>query len=165
MKKILMIYMLLSLVVFGYSTDSKLDRFEGYWKMEDGNFILEIEKDDNGIYNGHTVWLKNPTFPKGDKDEGKLQVDRNNCDPELRDRPVLGLEIISGFRLHGEKLSDGWIYDSWHGNRYYGSASIEDKDTLNLKGSVDKFGILGHTMKAYRVKPSEYIKYGLNSSD
>lgn len=164
MKKILIILIVLSLVVTSYSRGESVDKFQGYWKMEDGNFILKIEKE-NDIYNGYTVWLKNPTFPKGDIDEGKIQVDRNNDDPSLRDRPVLGIEIIGGFKLDGDRLKDGWIYDSWHGNTYYGSTHLEDKDTLKLKGTLDKFGILGQTMKTYRVKPSEYKVYGLPDKD
>lgn len=162
-RAVAVVLMVLSLNLL-YGKDSERDPFEGYWKMKDGNFILDIEKTPDGSYDGHVVWLRNQRFPEGDKDEGKIQVDRNNPDPALRRRPVLGLEIVRGLRGSGDKLEGGWVYDSWHGKMYHGSAEVEDENLLKLRGSMDKFGILGHTMKAYRVKPDEYKRYGLNEA-
>ncbi len=150
------IFILIAVTAFGAD-----DPFEGYWRMKDGNFILSIEREAEGDYSGHVVWLKNPRYPEGDKDEGQIQVDRNNPDPALRKRPVLGLEIVDDLQYDGRGLKGGWVYDSWHGKRYYGRAEVEGDDLLKLRGSVDKYGILGYTMKAYRVPEDEYERYGL----
>jgi len=162
MKKLLLI-LILSLTTMTFSSEgvSSEDKFLGYWIMKDGNFILKIEKNDNNEFVGHTVWLKNETFPEGDKDVGKIQSDRNNPVPTLRDRPVLGLQIVGKLKLDGEKLTDGWVYDSWNGKMYHGSAKVSDENTLKLKGSLDSYGILGYTMKAFRVPTSDYAKYSL----
>lgn len=160
LKRLLVILMLVLGTVMAYGVDSRTDPFEGYWKTKDGNFILKIENNSN-IYNGRVVWLKNPIFPKGDRDEGRVQTDRNNPDPNLRDRRVLGLQIVGDLRTDGKRLSGGWVYDSWHGKKYYGSAQVKNENLLKLRGSMDRFGILGYTMKAYRVPREEYDRYGL----
>lgn len=162
LKRLLIILMLVLSAGIAYGMDGSVDPFEGYWKTKDGNFILKIERNSGNTYNGRTVWLKNPNFPEGDRDEGKVQTDRNNPDPNLRDRRVLGLQIVGGLKLEDNKLKGGWVYDSWHGKKYYGSARVENDNLLKLRGSMDKLGILGYTMKAYRVPMEEYSRYGLN---
>ncbi len=157
--QVLLILLLWSIMVYG---EEGLDPFEGYWKTEDGNFILKIEKDNGNIYSGDVVWLKNPNFPKGDKDEGRVQTDRNNPNPSLRSQNILGLQIVGDLKVDGKGLNEGWIYDSWHGKKYYGSVKVENRNLLKLRGSIDRFGILGHSMKAYRVQNKDYDIYGLN---
>ena len=140
------------------------DNFQGYWMMPDGNFIIKIYKANQEVYRGRVVWLKNPTYPQGDKDEGKIQVDRNNPDKSLRLRPILGLQIVGGLRFDGKKLKDGWVYDSWHGKKYYGRGELKGENLLKLKGSMDKFGIFGYTLKASRVKEEDLINYGIRNN-
>lgn len=154
-KSILYLFLLLGTLSFSQ------DKFKGYWMMPDGNFIIKIDKSDKELYEGVVVWLKNPTYFKGDRDEGKIQTDRNNPDKSLRARPVLGLQIVGDLNLEGERLKGGWVYDSWNGKEYYGRAKLSGSDTLKLKGSMDKFGILGYTMKAHRVKDKDLGIYGL----
>ena len=72
----------------------------------------------------------------------------------------MGLQIV-GELVEDEdgELDNGWVYDSWNGNMYYGSASLKDENTLSLRGSLDKWGILGYSQKAVRVTNPE--TYGL----
>ncbi|MGL5125996.1 MAG: DUF2147 domain-containing protein [Fusobacteriaceae bacterium] len=128
------------------------DPYIGYFKMLDGNFIIAIEKIDQE-YLGYVKWLQFPIYPKGDSMEGMEQVDRKNPDPSLRNRKVMDLQIIGGLKLNkrGTALVDGWIYDSWSGKKYYGTARVIDENTLILKGSLDRWGILGYSMKVKRV--------------
>ncbi len=94
--------------------------------------------------------------------EGKIQVDRNNPDPNLRNRKVMGLKVVGDMRPDPKntyKLRDGWVYDSWHGKKYYGQAVLADKNTLKLRGSLDPWGILGYSQKCSRITDPE--KYGL----
>lgn len=161
LKRLLVILILVLVSGPTYGTNNSADPFEGYWKTSDGNFILKIERDSSAIYSGRVVWLKNLTFPEGDRDEGRVQTDRNNPDPVLRNREVLGLQIAGDLKLENDKLKGGWVYDSWHGRKYYGSARLKNENLLKLRGSMDKFGVLGYTMKAYRVPRKEYSRYGL----
>lgn len=129
------------------------DPYIGYFQMPDGKFIIEIKKVDEE-YVGHVKWLKYLTYPKRDPMEGAEQVDRKNPDSSLRNRKVMNLHVVGGLKLNkqGTSLEDGWIYDSWNGKKYYGSARVIDDNTLSLRGSVDPWGVLGYSMKVKRVE-------------
>lgn len=154
MKKLICLLFLFTTIAFGKN------EYEGYWMMHDGKFIIKIEKTKQEEYIGHVVWLKDLYYPKGDKMEGVEQYDRNNPDKKLRvkSRKVMGLQIVGGLFEKEGKLKGGWIYDSWHGKRYYGSAKLIDNDNLKLRGSFDKVGILGISQKAERVKDLKKYK-------
>ncbi|MGL5278125.1 MAG: DUF2147 domain-containing protein [Cetobacterium sp.] len=129
------------------------DLYVGYWEMPDGKVIIEIEKVDKE-YVGYVRWLKDLTYPKGDPMEGIEQIDRKNPNSSLRNRKVIGLQVVGGLKLNKQatSLTDGWIYDSWNGKKYYGSAKVIDDNTLSLKGSIDPWGVLGYSMKVKRVQ-------------
>lgn len=156
MKKLILGFMfLMASLIFAQ------DGYIGYWMMPEEKFIIHIEKLENNEYIGHVAWLKYPYYPKGDKMEGIEQYDRNNPDKTMRvqSRKVMGLEVVGELFEDGNKLKGGWIYDSWNGKMYHGSAKLLDKNTLKLRGSFDKWGILGLSQKAKRVV--DLKKYGL----
>jgi len=127
------------------------DNYIGYWQTPDKKVIIEIKKI-NKEYKGYVRWLKDLTYPKGDYMEGKEQIDRKNPNFNLRARKIINLQVIGGLKKEKNKLIGGWIYDSWNGRKYYGSAKILNKNTLNLKGSIDRWGIIGYSMKVKRAK-------------
>ncbi len=156
MKKIILGFMFL-MASLAFAQDG----YTGYWMMPKGKFIIHIEKAENSEYIGHVVWLKNLYYPKGDKMEGIEQYDRNNPDKNLRieSRKVMGLPVVGELFEKDGKLQDGWIYDSWNGKMYHGSAKLLGENTLKLRGSFDKWGILGLSQKAKRVVNIK--KYGI----
>ena len=131
------------------------DPYIGYWEMPDGKVVIEIKKV-NQEYVGYVRWLKDLVYPEGDPMEGIEQIDRKNPDSSLRNRKVMGLQVVGGLKLNKQETSlvDGWIYDSWNGKKYYGSAKEIDGNTLSLKGSIDPWGILGYSMKVKRIELS-----------
>lgn len=148
MKKIIPI--LLFFYTFVYSIEEK-DLYEGYWMMPNNKVIIEIV-EKNGEYVGFVRWLKDMVYPVGDKMEGEEQRDRNNPNIDLRNRKVMGLQVVGGlYKDEKNQLTGGWVYDSWNGKLYYGSAKIIDTNTIKLKGSLDRWGILGYSMKIKRV--------------
>lgn len=160
MKKIILGFMLLmTSLIFAQ------DGYIGYWMMPKGKFIINIEKIKDNEYIGHVVWLKDLYYPKGDKMEGVEQYDRNNPDKSLRveSRKVMGLLVVGELFEKDNKLQGGWIYDSWNGKMYHGSAKLLDENTLKLRGSFDRWGILGLSQKAKRVENLE--KYGIISNE
>lgn len=145
MKKIGLIFLF---SMFLYAEDS----FLGYWEFENKKVIVEIVKEEEE-YKGYVRWLKESVYLEGDSMEGKEQIDRNNPDILLRNRKVLGLKVVGGLKYDKkqEKLVNGWIYDSWNGKYYYGEAKLLDKNNIKLRGSVDKYGIIGISQKIKRV--------------
>ena len=117
----------------------------GKWKLEDGSAIVEVYQQGD-VFNGKIVWLKNPT-----EADGSPAVDSNNPDAKLRSRQLIGLNMLSGLKQKGGEYSGGSIYDPGNGKTYNCSMKVEG-DTLKVRGSLDKRGLLGRTMDWFRVK-------------
>lgn len=101
---------------------------------------VTISRKDGG-YVGKIVWLVYPDFREGDEPgmEGKPKVDLKNPEPELRNRPMLGMMILSGFRFKpGKKWPwvGGSVYDPENGHTYRARMKLEGDGTLRVKGFV-----------------------------
>ena len=83
------------------------DAILGVWATdpegEGGQANIEILAVD-GKYSGKIVWLEEPLYTAEDEDgvEGEPKVDKNNPDPALQSRPIMGLELMSGFQYDGK---------------------------------------------------------------
>ena len=118
----------------------------GKWKLENGTAIVEIYKSGK-VYNGKIVWLKNPT-----EADGTPAVDDKNPNKSLRKRQLMGLNMLSNLKAEGKGEYDGGtIYDPNNGETYYCSLEVKG-NTLKVRGSLDKWGLMGRTMNWYRVK-------------
>lgn len=115
-----------------------------------GAAVVEIAPRGDGLA-GRIRWLEKPLYPPGDPDAGKPKVDRENPNPSLRVRPVLGLEILGGFRWDGTRWVDGTIYDPVSGNTYRATLYLESRDRLRLRGYVG-IPLLGRTEVWTRVE-------------
>ena len=150
-------FILLFLLFFMLSTFSLAEKtYVGYWKILSGKSIIHIVKEGNS-YSGYVVWLKEPTYSKGDKQAGQPKKDRFNPDTSLQGRNALGLKVAGNLVPDGTtKLKNGWVYDPFHGKKYLGTAEIIDDNTVRIRGSLDKNGIFGYTMECKRINPSKY---------
>jgi uncharacterized protein (DUF2147 family) len=141
MKKIIIMAAALVLSAAAASAQDVL----GKWKLEDGTAIVEVYKSGDS-FNGKIVWLQEPT-----EADGTPAVDNNNPDPALRKRQLIGLNMLHGLKPAGDEYSGGKIYDPGNGKTYYCSFKVEG-NTLRVRGSLDKRGLLGRTMNWFRVK-------------
>jgi len=110
----------------------------GTWNNEDGRAKIEIF-NCGGAYCGKIIWLRKPNYPPDDKlgMGGKPRVDRENPDPALRGRPILGLQIMEGFIFRGNGVWEkGHIYDPESGKTYKGKITQVSPQRLLLKGYV-----------------------------
>jgi uncharacterized protein (DUF2147 family) len=64
--------------------------------------------------------------------------DRNNPDPKLKNRPLLGLPILLALK-DGGKQWEGNIYDPKKGKTYKSKAFLNPNGTLTVKGCVAFF--------------------------
>ncbi len=84
---------------------------------------------------------------------GQRRVDDKNPDPNLRNRPIIGLKIMSGFIFDGEhKWKSGSVYDPKNGKTYSGTLTLISPNKLDLRGYV-LFSFLGRTTTWTRLDP------------
>jgi uncharacterized protein (DUF2147 family) len=120
-----------------FSAD-QADAILGVWTTQDGKARVSIEQQ-NGIFNGRIVWLKEPLFPKDDPQgmAGKPKVDRKNQEASLQTRPIIGLPLVNGFHYAGDNVwSDGTIYDPESGKTYNCKISLMANGSLKVRGYV-----------------------------
>ena len=135
------------------SPGASADAIVGRWLNGKGIAIIEIYEAD-GQYLGKVVWLKEPAYPADDPKgmAGRQRIDRENPDPAVRDRAILGLVIMRGFVFDGENSwSKGRVYDPENGKEYRGKMTLTSPDTLSLRGFVG-ISLFGRTEKWTRVR-------------
>ncbi len=117
------------------------DDILGVWMPSEGTSYIHIYKNkENEKYYGRIVWLKEP------KDEsGKPKTDRNG-------EPTLKMVNLKDFIFEDGEWTDGTIYDPKSGNLYYCSIEMPRKDKLDVRGSLDPFGLVGRTDVWVRMK-------------
>ena len=118
----------------------------GIWLEEKKESHIEIYKIDD-MYYGKIVWLANPN-----NDDGSIKLDKENPDPELKNRNILGLEIIKNLEFIGSNnWGNGQIYDARTGKTYELNARLKSKDILLLRGFIG-LSLIGKTTNWSRVK-------------
>jgi len=147
-----MTFLLLTTAVF-YSKSSsaqvKTDDLVGVWLNEDKDAHVKIE-NRQGKYYGNIIWLKEPN----EEATGLPKLDDENPDPVLQKRPVMGLELLTGFVFDGDdEWEDGDIYDPKSGSIYscYMVFTDDTKNTLKVRGFIG-VSLLGRTTYWTRVK-------------
>ena len=135
MKKLLF----LSFFLCPFLAFSQVSSIVGSWKSIDdetgeAKSVVRIYKGTDGKYYGKIEKLfKNPD-DKCDK-----------CTGENKDKPIVGMVIITGMKVNGDKLDGGNILDPGNGKTYYASLSIDKDGRLKVRGSLDKWGVAGRS--------------------
>ncbi len=114
------------------------DQILGLWSTKGDNSKVEVFKCGEN-YCGKIVELKNPNFPADDKEgrAGQPKVDKNNPDPDLRTRPLLGLQLLEGFIYSGGNVwKGGRIYDPNNGKLYKCKITLADPNRLEVRGYI-----------------------------
>lgn len=89
---------------------------------------------------GKIIWMDEPNEP-----DGTPKRDNENPEEELRNRTILGLQILSELQPESSKVwEDGEIYDPESGNTYSCYVELVDKNKLKLRGYLG-FSLLGRT--------------------
>lgn len=99
----------------------------GRWLTEDGSAIIQVGPC------GASTCGKIATVVK--HRPGAPTTDVNNPDARLRDRPMIGLPILSGFSQAGNEWR-GRIYDPRNGKSYKSIVTRGENDTLRVKGCI-----------------------------
>ena len=111
---------------------------EGYWKSIDDRTgeqqsIVEIRKGADGRYHGKIAYR----YPVPG---GAALINCTKCPPPYTNQPLLGLEILSGFKEDPNKRNayvDGKILEAKSGKIYKAKANLSaDGKRLRLRGYV-----------------------------
>lgn len=149
MKKALLLSLVMILGFAFVTVAEDGDDILGIWmteKSENGQAKVEILKENDEFF-GKIIWLEKPTYPTDDAKGmgGQVKIDRENPDPELRERPIIGLNIVEGFQYAGNNLwKGGTIYDPANGKTYKCKIRLAEDGTLKVRGYVG-FSFLGRT--------------------
>ncbi len=114
--------------LLGFSQDEVI----GTWLSESKEGKTEIYKKD-GKYYGKLIWLKEPKNL-----DGTDKIDQHNPNHNLRQKPLIGLNIINGLTYKNKKWTDGSIYDPKTGKSYDCTLMIENGKLL-VRGYIGWF--------------------------
>ena len=109
----------------------------GSWKTEGGDSQLELFSCGEKIC-GKIIWLKVPKYiDSNDGPVGMTKVDRKNPNPALRKQPILGLQVINGLSVKGDKQwENGICYDPETGKSYKCKMRLASPGRLKLRGYI-----------------------------
>lgn len=122
MKKILLLMTFAVISLTAYSQD-----IFGTWITEAGDGNVEIYENNGKIF-GKIVWLK----------KGADTKDTHNPDAKLRDRKLIGVNLLSGLTKKGDKYEGGKIYDPKSGKTYKCAIWLDGKE-LKVRGILGVF--------------------------
>ncbi len=116
----------------------------GVWRMENGKVTVRVSPCGGNLC-GTVVGLRKPR-----DDKGRPRLDKENPNPALRKRPVIGLTILSNMKPRGEGYWSGTIYNPDDGNTYSSNMMLQNANTMRVKGCVAS--VLCRSMKFIRVQ-------------
>lgn len=99
----------------------------GRWLTEDGAAIVQVGPCGTSTCGRIVAVVK--------ARPGAPTTDVNNPDEKLRNRPMVGLPILSGFTQSGDEWR-GRIYDPRNGKSYKSIVTRGQNDTLRVKGCI-----------------------------
>ena len=116
----------------------------GVWYNTEKTAQVEIAKKGSAFI-GKIVWLKDPN------PGGKPAVDKDNPNPKLKSRPLMGLNLLEGLKFSSGIWEDGTIYDPKSGKTYSCQVKVKSSDVLEVKGYIG-FSLIGRTVEWTKAK-------------
>ena len=126
---------------------SPKERICGKWENKDKTLRIQVYLQ-KGEFLSKILWFSDT--------EGKPMnywKDRRNQDPKLRNRTILGMNILRDLKYDADKgtWENGKVYDSKHGKEWNASASIDKKGLLKVRGYWH-FKWIGKSMIFHRIQ-------------
>ena len=124
------------------------DDVRGLWVdhiAPDKRKVAVLIEDCDGLLCGHIYWLRKPLSRSG-----VPKRDHHNPDIRLRDRPLCGLRILSGFRRTGDGVwSAGQVYNPNDGLTFSSTMTVENGGGLRVRGYLG-ISLFGRTVEWVR---------------
>lgn len=112
----------------------------GHWVSPDVDHCVEISDCGDGSPCGHIAWIAG--------ENGVKTLDRLNPDVSLRSRHLAGVPVLWGVNQTENGWKGGRVYDWSCGDTFSSHLSLENPETLKVKGC---FGSLCFTQRWHRV--------------
>lgn len=123
------------------NVDKEAGDIVGVWMPSEGNAYVKIFKEKGKeVYHGKIVWLKEPN-----DESGKPKTTPDG-------KPVLNMLNLKNFIYEDGEWVDGTIYDPKSGNTYYCTIEMLNNNKLEVRGSLDSYGLIGRTDTWVRMK-------------
>jgi len=121
------------------------DAILGKWLNASGEGQILVYKTGD-TYAGKLIWLKEVK-----NRHGQLKRDEKNPKSALKNRPLLGIELLQNFVYQKDGVwEEGSIYDPKTGKTYSCTISMISSDKLSVRGYVG-ISLLGRTETWQRV--------------
>lgn len=104
------------------SADSVL----GVWRTQDRDGHVRVHSCGKDRFCGTLIWFdaQSPTGP----------IDRQNPNPVLRDRNLIGIEILSDVPATADSGTSGTIYNPHDGKSFDARIALQSPQTLRVTG-------------------------------
>ena len=93
----------------------------GKWRDSDGESVIAIAPCGQALC-GKIVWLK------------QARTDRNNADAKLRERSLMGVQVLSGFKPDSSGKLTGDGYNPEDGKTYRTTLALDGSGQLVVRG-------------------------------
>ena len=139
MKKIISVIVLLVSLsnAFANVHPENADDIVGVYWSPKKDAKIEIFKRGNHYY-GRSIWV------------ASMRKDTKNPEESLKNRDVLGIELLTGFSYNDNTYTDGKIYDPECGKTYDCKMTLTD-NTLKVRGYIG-ISLFGRTETFERIK-------------
>jgi uncharacterized protein (DUF2147 family) len=137
-KRSVLVLLLTFVLLVSFALAADEDKILGLWNTPENDCKFEIFKSGSK-YCGRITWLKEPLYPADDDRgmAGKPVVDRDNPNPNLRSRPLIGLQLIEGFTYIGKNVWEkGTIYNPDNGKTYRCKMNLSAPNRLEVRGFI-----------------------------
>jgi uncharacterized protein (DUF2147 family) len=135
MRYVIIVLVEIVLVALAFGAEEQRGVF-GVWLTEGRDSKLEIYPCGDKAC-AKVIWMKHPTYVNSkDGPIGTDKMDRQNPDPALRNRPILGLQVMEGLTLESEWWHKGSCYDPQSGKHYQCKMHLESPTELKLRGFI-----------------------------
>ncbi len=141
-----MVQVLLASMALTAANVQARDHVFGLWVQPDS--LLEVRPVDNDSLEMRIVAMVEPNYNDDEAEFGQPgtpRVDHNNPNAELRQRPLMNMNLVSEYRWDGNKWR-GNIYDPESGKTYKSIMTVDKKGRLSMRGYIG-VPMMGRTAK------------------
>lgn len=141
MRKIILTFLLVAI-----STSINAQSIFGKWENKDEDTgkvdsVIEIYEKDGKAY-AKIIEIT---------DKSRQDAVCDKCRGKYKNKPILGLNILTGLKKDGDEWSGGKILDPKNGKKYKCFIKLEEQDKLKIRGYIG-FSLLGRTAYWFRKK-------------